>query len=407
MLGRSGEEHRKMNGNEEKMESFIGRSVDVVAIQEQHKRKFVFTVAVVVTILLCVLLGFAGYHWFVNREYTTYHITGSVSVKNAASLNYAAYQRGVIRYGRDGVTAVDGKGKSLWSGSYEMANPKLDTCGESAVVADVGGKSLYIYKGGDTGVDFTVDYPIVQACVSSQGIVAVLMEENASNTIALYNPFDKSDKLLVEIPTNVEDGYPVSLDLSSDGTSVVASYLCVTTGAAQSRVAFYNFSEVGKNTNSLVGAHNYNDILISEVRFMDEDHVCLFGEKGFYLWGNMKQPELIKKREFSQEIQSAFSDEEYIGILVKKDEENNTMKLYDTEGEETLSVSVDNIFSRGQIQGEEVILNTGSQCAIYRTNGVKKFSGSLKNAISYIFPGSGINRFILIQDSKIKFIKLG
>lgn len=392
---------------ERKMDSFIGRSMDVTAMREQYKRRFVFVTALVVTVLLFVLLGFAGYHWFVNKEYTTYHVTDSVSVKNGASLSYAAYQGGVLRYGRDGVTAVSGKGKSLWSGSYDMANPKVDVCGESVVVADIGGTSLYIYKGGDTGVDFTVDYPIVQACVSKQGLVAVLMEESASNTIAIYNPFDKSDKLLVEIPTNVEDGYPVSLDLSSDGTSVVAAYLCVTTGAAQSRVAFYNFSEVGKNTNSLVGAHNYNDTLISEVRFLDEDTVCLFGEKGFYLWGNMKQPERIKKKEFSQEIVSAFSDTEHIGFLIRKDEEKNTMKLFDTKGEECLSVSVDSSLSHGQIQGDEVILNTGSQCAVYRTNGVRKYSGAMKDAISYIFPGSGRNRFLLIQDSKIKFIKLG
>ncbi len=388
------------------MDSFIGRSVDVVAVQERHKRKMVVAAAVVVAVILCALLAFAGYHWFMNREYSAYDVKNSVSVKNGASLKYAAYQGGVIRYDRDGVTAVSGKGEPVWSGSYDMASPRLDICGESAVVADIGGKSLYIYKGGDTGVDFSVDYPIVQACVSNQGVVAVLMEEAASNTIALYNPFDKSGKLLVEIPTNVEDGYPVSLDLSPDGTSVVASYLCVTTGAVQSRVAFYNFSEVGKNRNTMVGARNYNDTLISEVRFLDEDHACLFGEKGFYLWENMKKPELIRKREFDREIKGAFSDEEHVCVMLKKNEEQNDLILYDRKGEEVQSVTVDSALSHGQVKGDEVIINSATHCAVYRMNGVKKYEGALKSAISYIFPGKGMNRFILIQDSKIKFIKL-
>jgi len=86
----------------------------------------------------------------------------------------------------------------------------------------------------------------VQACVSEQGIVAVLTEDISSNTIYLYDLFTDSDKLLAEIPTNVDDGYPVSLDIAPDGSSIVVSYLCVTTGIAQSRVAFYNFSDVGK-----------------------------------------------------------------------------------------------------------------------------------------------------------------
>ena len=72
-----------------------------------------------------------------------------------------------------------------------------------------------------------------------------------------------------------------------------------------------------------------------------------------------------------------------------------------------MSVSVDSSYSHGQVQGDEVILNTATHCAVYRTNGVRKFAGSLKNSISYIFPASGMNRFLLIQDSKIKFIKLG
>lgn len=389
------------------MESFIGRSMDIIAMQEQRKRKMIFLGAVTACIIVGALLVYGGYHWFVNRQYDSYHMIDSVSVKNGNSLAYASYNNGVIRYGRDGVTAVNGKGKSLWSGSYDMANPKLDTCGESAVIADIGEKSLYVYRGEDTGVDFSVDYPIVQACVSEQGVVAVLQEESSSNTIALYNPFDKNNKLLAEIPTNVEDGYPVSLDISPDGTSVVASYICVTTGVAQSRVAFYNFSEVGKNANFLVGAHNYNDTLISEVRFMDEDHVCLFGEQGFYLWSNMKQPKATGKQEFSREIVSAFIDENHVGVLLKKEDEKNIMKLYNPSAEERLSITVDSGFHHAQISGDEVILNSTTKCAIYRTNGVKKYAGKLKSAVSYIFPGKGLNRYIFIQDSKIKIMKLG
>lgn len=388
------------------MESLIGRSFDIIALKEQRKRKIIFVLIAAACIAVCAAIFYLGFHWFINRQYSSYKVEKSVYVKAGDSMFYLSCQEGILRYDRDGVTAVDQKGNSVWGGSYDMANPRADTCGESAVVADIGGKSLYINKGTGTGTELVVDYPIVQACVSRQGVIAVLMEEASSNTIALYNPFDKSGKLLAEIPTNVEDGYPVSLDLSPDGSSVVVSYLGVTSGLAQSRVTFYNFTEVGKNANCLVGAHNYEETLISEVRFMDDSTVCLFGEKGFYLWENMRQPEEAGQKEFSDEIQSAFINEEYVGVILKNDDNNAHMKVYDMHAREKMSVSVSDTYSQVQIRDDEILLNSNEHCMIYRINGVKKFDKKMKNKISYFFPCKKQNRYFLIQNSKIKVIKL-
>lgn len=388
------------------MESLIGRSFDVMALKEQRKRKIIFVISAAGCILVCLAIFYLAFHWFINRRYDSYKVEHSVYVKGGSSMNYTAYEDGLLRYGRDGVTAVDGKGNAIWSGSYEMAEPKADTCGSSVVIADIGGKSLYVYKGSGSGMEFAVDYPIVQASVSKQGVIAVLLEETSSNTIALYNPFDKSAQLLAEIPTNVEDGYPVALDLSPDGSSVVASYLDVLTGAAKSRVAFYNFTDVGKNANCLVGAHNYDELIISEVRFMDDATVCLFGEKGFYLWKNMRQPEAAGKKEFSDEIQSAFIDGNYVGIIMKRDEKKANMQVYDKELQKVMALDIDNDYTHVQIHEDEILLNSADRCMVYRINGVKKFDKKLNSKISYFFPVGKSNRYFFIQNSKIKVIKL-
>lgn len=388
------------------MRSFMERSFDVTVIEGQRKKKFVFILSAVAGIAACAAIFYLGFHWFLNRQYGSYEVEHSVYVKDGSSMDYICFEDGLIRYGRDGVTAVDQKGNAIWSGSYEMANPKADTCESSVVIADIGGKTLYVHHGEENGTELIVDSPIVQACISRQGVVAVLLEEASSNTIALYNPFDKSEKLLAEIPTNVEDGYPISLDLSPDGSSVVASYLGVMTGTVQSRAVFYNFTDVGKNANCLVGAHNYNDTLISEVQFLDDTTVCLFGEKGFYLWSNMKQPSASGSLEFTQEIQSAFASEDYIGVILKKDEDKSSMKLYNIAGEELLTASVDHTYDYVRIHGDEILLNSHNHCTVYRTNGVKKVDMALENKISYFFPCKKMNRYFFVQDSKIKVIKL-
>lgn len=388
------------------MESLIGRSFDIIALEERQKRKWVIGIIIVICFIILLIAGLGFYHWYINRDFRDYEVTGSVNIKDSASLEYVAAKNSIIRYGRDGITAINRKGEDIWAGSYEMANPKLNICGDSAVVADIGGTALYVYRGRDTGVNFSVDYPIVEACVSRQGVVAVLVEEASSNTIAIYDPFAKTTKLLVEIPTNVEEGYPISFDISPDGKSVVAAYLCVTTGVAQSRVAFYNFTDVGKNANCLVGAQNYDDTVVAEIAFFDEDHVCLFGEKGFYIWENMKQPKLSVKKEFSSTIRSAFMDEDHVGMITDRGDGKEDLNLYDVDGDKKLHLVIETGYSSVQIVGDEILLNSDSKCAIYRINGVKKYASELKNRISYFFKGNSRNAYMFIQNSKIKLIKL-
>lgn len=388
------------------MRSFIGRSIDLTAIEEQNKRKKKITFVVIISVVGIIVLLAIWYYWHKNREYEGYKVKKTISVKNGNSMEYVSYKGGLLRYDRDGVTVVDEKGTSTWGASYEMSNPSVDTCEESVVIADIGGTELYVRKETENGTEFSVDYPIVQAVVSKQGVVAVVTEEGVSNTISIYNPFDKSDKLLAEIPTNVEDGYPVSIDISNDGSSIVASYLCVTSGVVQSRVAFYNFSEVGKNANCLVGAKNYDETVVSEVKYISDESVCLFDEQGIHLWGNLKQPELTKAYKFKNDIQSAFIGEGYVGILLRKDDENCLLRVFDKEGEEALKKNVSSDFSKTAMANGQVILSATNKCEIYRLNGVRKFGKTLKEKVSYWFPTVKENCFYIIQDSKIKIIKL-
>ena len=61
---------------------------------------------------------------------------------------------------------------------------------------------------------------------------------------------------------------------------MAAVFVSVNASKIQSRDAFYDFSDVGKNSNFLVGAQVYNDKLISEVKYLNDNDVCVFGEDG-------------------------------------------------------------------------------------------------------------------------------
>lgn len=389
------------------MESFVGRSQDVLAMTERRRKRLQFVLICLGSILAAAGILALLINGYINRKYRGYQVERTISVKNSSAMKYVSYEGGLLKYSRDGITAMNEDGKALWSGSYDMADPVVDICGSYVVAADIGGKDLFVYSGEDTGTELVTDYPILQACVSEQGVVAVLLEDASSNMIHVYNPYSDNKKLLVEIPTNVEEGYPVSMDLSPDGTSVVASYICVTAGVVQSKAAFYNFTEVGQNTNCLVGAQNYKDQVISEVRFLDDSTACLFSEKGFGIWQNMKKPEQIAEQKFNENIRSAFCSEDYVGVILDRAAEDKCdMKVYNMKGRNILDMKVPSEYTRVSVSGKEILLNSTSQCMIYRINGVKKFSCVLDQKITQFQPAKGANRYFLIRDSKIEKIKL-
>lgn len=389
------------------MQSLVGRSQDAYAVIARRKRvrNAILISLGCLVVIAAVLAG--TLHFLLNRQYNSYTVSSTKNIKNSDSMKFLSYNNGVLRYSRDGAAAITRDGKEQWNGSYDMENPEVDIAGQYVVVADIEGKTLYVFNGSDSGTQMTMDQPILQACVSKQGVVAVLLEQNDSNVIQIYNPYDANNKLLVEIPTNVEEGYPVSMDLAEDGTGLVASFVCVTSGTVQSRVAFYDFTDVGKNTNCLVGAKEYKDRVISEVRYLGADHACLFSEKGFSVWENMKKPKEKMHKEWKQTILSAYCNEDYVGAVVKKDTEGKAdMLLYSLNGKQILKREISSEYTKAELYGDEIYIRSAKGCAIYRKNGVRKWNCSMKDEPDALLPTKGMRNYLMCKDGKMQLIKL-
>lgn len=391
------------------MDSFVGRSQDVTVIGERRRKITLFIIICTACIAVAAGIFFLLARSFMNRSYTSYEVKDETSVTGDSFVKYASYDNKVLRYSRDGISAVDASGSTIWNGSYNMVSPSADVCEKYVVAADIGGKSLYVYNEEGLGREVVTDYPIVQACVSASGIIAVLLEQETSNVINIYNPYDVSSKLLVEIPTNVDDGYPVCIDISPEGTNLVAAYVCVTNGKIQSRVAFYDFTDVGKNTNCLVGAKNYDETVIADVRFLGSNNICIFTDNGFSIWKNARQPRETYSNKYEEKIKSAFCNSKYIGMVFENSSRTKPyqMKVYGLTGEKVLDLGFDNDYTSVKMYGDdEILFNSASECTIFRINGVKKLSCKVNGKVLQFFPADGINKYYLVMDTKIQKIRL-
>ena len=358
-----------------------------------HNRMFI--VICIASVIVAVGIFILLVNGYINKRYTGYEVLKEGQRQDAGAEKYLTCGDNFVKYSKDGISGVDINGKTLWTGSYEMSNPVVVMQGQYILVADIGGKDAVIYNGKHEATELSVDYEIKQADVSGQGLVALLLEDTSSDMINIYNPYDVSSKLLVKIPTNVDDGYTVCMAISPDGTSVVASYICIVEGNAESRVVFYNFSDVGKNSDCIVGAKNYQKALVTDAHFLSDDQVVLFSDRGFYVWKGMKQPKQIIQKKVRQNIKSVFYGKDNIGMVLETGKKKipYRMEIYNLKGTRISSFDFAEDYNDITLSGNEILFRSAKECGIFRLNGVLRFHATVEEGIDYFFRSSKRNRY--------------
>lgn len=375
---------------------------------KENKQKWIVSIVILGLLLLGAGLGIFSY-FYGNRCYQHYEVQSKVDRSDSNNVNYMYYKGNILKYSRSGISEIDNTGKSLWNGGYEMEQPQVDVCGDYVVVADVTGKHFYVYNGEDEGTSMETSLPIVRAKVARQGVVAVLLQDKDSNVLDIYNPYSNAENLLVEIPTNVaEEGYPLDFDISPDGKSVVTSYLVVKGSNIETKVSFYNFTEVGQDKNTLVGGKSFGEKMIARIEFIEDDKVAVFHEKGFSVFGQMKQPESLVEKTFKEEIKSVAFQNGYLAVVLEKDGkiENQKLILYEEKGREKMQRNIPYEYANMEIHGEEIIFTGNRSCNILRFNGHDKFDYKFEQEIDALYPTSDGEVYTLIDTSTIQKIKL-
>lgn len=368
----------------------------------RRRRNFIIGIA-----LIALLIGGSIYLYSLyNMNYQSYDVLNSMdnSVENAAQ--YLRYGNGILKYSKDGATAIDKDGNLKWNGSYEMKKPVADICEEYAVVADQGGTSIQIFdKDGIAGSISTV-YDIIKVEIAKQGVVAALLETEDNNSIKLY---DIDGTELAEIVTNtMENGYPIDISLSNDGEKLITSYLSVTTGELIGIATFYNFGEVGQNwTDRMVGAFNFNGLLAPRVAFNNNNAACVFKENGFMIFEYSEMPNMIKEITFESKVESILYNEEYVGAVLESGESGyRELVVYNLKGEKILDKKLDFDYNNIYLAGKEIIMYDNVSCIIMKLNGTVKFNFTFDSNVAALYPVNDLDRYLYISDKEISQIKL-
>lgn len=358
--------------------------------------------------IVVALVGLFAYNKYKQNEtYSRYDVKYTKEIDKSVECDYYKYASGVLCYTDDGMSYVK-NGKEIWNHAYEMKNPVIDICGDYVAVGNFKSNQIYLYGIEGDATTISTEYSLINIEVSEQGIVAAILEDEDAN---YFQVTDKDGAHLVTGRTVLKgNGYPLDFSLSQDGTKMVVSYIYVSGGVSQSKVLFYNFSEIGQNsTDRMVGGFNqYTSTIVPEVEFVNNDIAVAFGDNMFTIYKVKEIPSLVKEIELEDRIKSVFYSEKYIGLVFESDDSQTayTLKVYNLAGENIYTTEIDDNYTELQFAGDCILKYSDTSCQLISINDVVKFEHTFDVGVSKMFPISGNTRYILVSSNKIENIEL-
>ena len=372
--------------------------------QNKEKRKLKmnrmqWTIAAGVLILAVVLVYALVKN---NKVASSYEVVTSMSRGDDTSVYYRMMRKGMVKYSKDGVAMTNKSGTVLWNQTYEMASPTMTSAGDYVAVGDIGANTIYIFNEYGQLGRVSTDVPIQEIQISEQGVVAAVLSDISSNYINLY---DKQGNSLGSIKASLENtGYPLAIALSPDASKLAVSYLIVNSGSMQSRIVFYDFSDVEGDhlldTQELEG-------LYPKAAFLDSREVVLFGEKGFVLY-QADSKKIETQENFESEINSVFCTNQKLGFIFKNEDDNGKyrMEIYNKAGKKSSTYYFDLDYSGMTADDDEVILYNDEEMLIYQLGGRVRFRGTFNTAVTGVMPSWEDGLYWLIDDQSLREIRI-
>ncbi len=369
-----------------------------------HKNRILFLLIVAIICVFSIV---------VIRIVTTfedYEVVKSWERKDSAESKYKSFGGNLIKYSGDGIFYTDFDGTLIWNFTYDMTNPCIDTKGTYVIAYDKKGTEVDIFSTKGFEKQLTTTTPIVEARVAAQGTVALLLQENNTSYIQMY---DKSGSLLVSGEIHPENrGFPISMAISSDATRLLLSVLNVNNGELNSELVFYDFTSAGKaEEDNIVASYTYIGLLLPKVEYLKNDKAVAFGDSKIIIFNNNLKATLVKEIPLENEMKSVFYNDDHFGFITEKVVENgelvNELSVYNLYGFKSISREITESFSDVSLMdNDEILLFGDNNIAIYNLQGFEKFHTNIDEKIFGVVPGVTSRRYYLIEETKTEEIGL-
>lgn len=366
------------------------------------KKRYLFLLILIVGMIIAIIVI------KMVSTFDDYEVQKTWERQDSAESNYRNYNNNLIKFSGDGIFYTTYDGSLIWNYTYDMTNPNIDICGDYIVVYDKKGTEVDLFSSKGYIRTISTTTPVLEARVGNKGTMALLLQENTTSYIQMY---DKDGSVLVSGEIHPENrGYPVSMALSSDATRLLLSIINVSDGEVSTELVFYDFTSEGKaEQDNIVKSYTYIGTLIPKVEYLKNDKAIAFCDSKIIIFNNNLRATVAKEISVSQQMKSIFYNDTHFGFICEKDLDNgevvNEMNVYNLWGFKLVSKQIDGSYDNVNIlDNNEVCIQNGNELSLYNLQGIRRFNYTFDEPVYTVIPGATSKRYYLIEETKTEEI---
>lgn len=389
----------------EKKESKEKGQVDYQQKIRHYRLSHVYRIALVAAALIAlIVLVVIQYR---NHIYTSYEVVHTVETTVIKGTTSIPLGNNILTYSNDGAHCTDARGNVLWNQTYEMQDLRIATCGDVAAIGDYNGREVYILDQEKVLGEISTTMPIRSIAVAQTGRVAVAVADTKITWIYIYDP-GKNDYYEIQTTMN-QSGYPVAFSLSPNGELLGLSCIYVDSGMVKSRIAFYNFGQVGENKSDYyVNGYTYPDTIIPTIRFMSNGTAYALGDDRLLFFSGTQIPQVTNIHLYEEEIQAVYNNENYVGVLSRNSspDAQHKLQVYQGSGEKVGDYLFNQDFDSLFFGQDNFTVYNEQECLVHTFGGVVKFQGEFNKSVRVMIPQGNSYKYLILTNDSIDTIQL-
>ena len=363
-------------------------------------------IKIAVAVICVALLAGLVVVQYIYRSFTTYRTVKEVEIGGVSERQTIKMGNHLVVYNKDGMRCMDAKGKTVWDVTYQIQEPCVVADGNKVAVGGYGDSKIYIMDEIGKVGEINTNLPIRNMCIAEAGYVAAVLDDNDVYWIYLYST--DGEEVAKARVTMKQHGYPLSISLSSNGKLLGVSYIYLDAGVMESRVAFYNFGEVGQNyTDQFMSSFIYREI-VPELHYMNSSVAMGISNDRLMVYSGSEKPAVLKEVLLNEEVQGIYWGDENVVLVYKGTSEQGKhfIQVYDMTGTLVLEKGFDLDYTGITSQNGIITIYNSNEILVYTLDGRERYNGKWDFNVKSIVSTSVKYKYLVLCDDMYKIIEL-
>lgn len=316
----------------------------------------------------------------------------------------------IIKINRDGIKAYDLDGYEIWSDTLSVNNYVVKQREPYIAVGSKEGKKISLFNAKGKVTDITLDNPVIYFSVNEKGGISVIQKLNSGNMVSAYDVNGKYLGGMVSYTSN--EGYPTSVELSTDNKLLIATYVKTDEPVLTSSIRAIAMQQVeGEEGEGVKYGILEKGNLIYEVEFIKDDIWVSIGDQKM-TWYDMNgneiksvaninsifRPYLYKKSKYGDGFFPIVSSDNPSSSIIKR---KDKLTFWNAQGvkefETDLQVAVDYLY----VDERGVVIGSDNQFVGYNKMGSQTFSYKSTVDVNKVFYLSEMRKGIAVSKEKV------